>query len=33
LLPVKGGTVTTIYYDAAGTTELFRFIYAEGSKP
>ncbi len=31
-LPVKKGDVITIDYTASGTTEFFRFIYAEGAK-
>lgn len=31
-MPVSKGDVITINYDAAGTTTMFRFIYANGSK-
>lgn len=32
LMPVKKGDVITVNYNATGTTNYFRFIYAEGSK-
>lgn len=32
VLPVSKGDVITIYYTAGGTTNFFRFIYANGSK-
>lgn len=32
-LPIKGGNTATIYYTLTGSTDAYRFIYAEGSKP
>lgn len=31
-LPVRKGDTVSVHYTASGTTELFRFVYAEGSK-